>query len=122
MQIRIVVHRRTTAAQQLESVLRELGHQVRLEEALPEQSLDPHELLMVDAREMRREFLRHLERVAARKTFAHILAFTHKEERTFRKLHLMQAGVDMIVPFDLQKLALHLRDALQELYGLPDEP
>ncbi len=124
MRVRIIVRKRRApdGEEILRRILGDLGLSCSFDEQLPEQqAADPsEELLLIDAREMQKEALRRLERLAAQKRFAHIIALTRKEEQTHRKVNLMQAGVEMIVPFDQPQLKVHLSIALQELFGRPD--
>jgi hypothetical protein len=123
MRVCIVIRRRDRKLPEeiLQEVLGELGYRVSFQESLPEQPIDPGGILLVDAREMQRELLARLAALADRKIAAHILALTRKEERTYRKIHLLEAGVEMIVPWDAAHLKYHLSIALSELFGGPDE-
>jgi len=105
----------------LRQVMAELGYRVSFQESLPEQPLDPRGILLVDAREMQRELLARLATLAHRKICRHILALTEKEERTYRKVNLLEAGVEVLVPWDAAHLKYHLTLALAEIFGEPNE-
>lgn len=125
MRVRIIIKRKVDRAKQreaahrdaLRSIFAELGYQVAFDERLPDRPVDPQEILLVDAREMQKELLKNIHSLAARKLFAHIIALTDKQTRTYRKQSLMQAGVEMIVPFDQPQLKHNLSIVFQELFG-----
>ena len=102
-------------------VLGQLGYRVSFQESLPDRPIDPGGVLLVDAREMQRELLARLAALANRNICRHILALTQKEERTYRKINLLEAGVEMIVPLDLVHLERHLSIALSELFEESDD-
>ena len=84
----------------LVETLSQLGYQVSLDDRLPASGVDPAEVLLIDARRLRKEMLGALAALAATRRLPKIIALTRKEERTFRMDTLMRAGVSTIVPWD----------------------
>ncbi len=58
------------------------------------------DVFLVDMREMASEPMRVLRELRARQRRAHVIALTRKAERTLRIQNMMQAGFEMVIPYD----------------------
>ena len=101
----------------IDLILRRLGYELRLIDRLTRPVYDEQDVLLVDTRNVTKEFYARLAEYVGRRRPSLVVAIVDRDQRIGHHLALLEAGVDVILPWDVADLETQLAMALDELLG-----
>ena len=111
----VVTARRTLSrCAHMDIILRRLGYELRLVDELARLAFGDEDILLVDTRHATKEFFNRLSAWTGPRRPSCVIAIVDEQQRTAHRLALLEAGVDVVLPWDVARLETQLAIALED--------